>query len=65
MPLNQFINTDQSQLQRVHCLQETYLQKMNQLTQKLYTIDRQSQGSSLQVMQKENEWKEKVKGIEA
>ena len=58
--MNQFINTDQSQLQRMRSIQETYLQKLNQLTQKLHSVDRLSQGTSLQVLQKENEWKDKV-----
>ena len=37
---------------------------MNQLTQKLHTVDNQSQGSSLMVNQKDIEWKEKVGSIE-
>lgn len=37
---------------------------MIQLTQKLQSIDRLSQGTSLQVIQKENEWKDKVIQLE-
>lgn len=37
---------------------------MNQLTQKLHSVDRLSQGTSLQVLQKDNEWREKLALIE-
>lgn len=62
--MNEYINSDQSQQQRMKTLQETYFQKLNQLTEKLHSVDRLSQGTSLQVLQKENEWKEKVAVIE-
>ena len=60
IPMNQFINTDQSKAQQMQTLQENYFQTLNQLTQKLHSVDRLSQGTSLQVLQKENEWKEKM-----
>ena len=45
-------------------LQKNYFCKLNQLTQKLHSIDRLSQGTSLQVLQKENEWKDKMAKME-
>ena len=45
-------------------LLKNYFCKLNQLTQKLHSIDRLSQGTSLQVLQKENEWKDKVAKME-
>ena len=64
MPMNQFINSDQSTAEKLATLQETYFSKLNQITQKLNSVDRLSQGTSLQVLQKENEWKEKLSVIE-
>ena len=64
MPMNQFINSDQSTAEKLMTLQETYFGKLNQITQKLNSVDRLSQGTSLQVLQKENEWKEKLSVIE-
>ena len=61
--MNQYISQG-CDLQKVSTLQETYFCKLTQLTQKLQSIDRLSQGTSLQVLQKENEWKEKLKKIE-
>lgn len=42
LPLNQFINTDQSSLQRMQVAQQNYLGKLNQLSQKLFQVDRLS-----------------------
>ena len=51
-------------MQQFKNLQSTYFKKLNQLNQKLQSVDRLSQGTSLQVLQKENVWKEKVVAIE-
>ena len=64
LPVNHFINTSQSESQQLHVLQSNYFCKLNQLTQKLHSIDRLSQGTSLQVLQKENEWKDRVAKME-
>lgn len=64
LPINHFINSSQSESQQLSILQKNYFCKLNQLTQKLHSIDRMSQGTSLQVLQKENEWRDKMAKLE-
>ena len=59
MPLNDFVSTLSCDRQKLHLLQEKSLQKICQMAHKMDSVNRLSKGSSLQVMEKDREWKDK------
>lgn len=46
-------------------LQQASLNKLNTMAHKLHSVNKLSQGSSLQVLQKDSEWKEIMNKVEA
>ena len=58
VPVNEFV-TQGADRQKLHLLQEKSLQKICQMAHKMESVNRLSKGSSLQVMEKDREWKDK------
>lgn len=62
VPLNEFVGKSDSQ--KLQILQEKSLQKICQMAQKMQSVNKLSKGSSLQVMEKDREWKDKLEKVE-
>ena len=59
VPANEFASGGGSDKQKLMLLQEKSLMKICQMAHKMESVNRLSKGSSLQVMEKDREWKEK------
>ena len=62
VPLNEFVGKSDSQ--KLQLLQEKSLHKICQMAQKMQSVNKLSKGSSLQVMEKDREWKDKLEKVE-